>query len=288
MHPIGALGCWATSPTWRAFVWMGLLIASIPASSLASAAPIQLPDSVEPVFESSFEDFSCLATDEPQPNRGLTEDPGAGGCPAGMIPVAGFCIDRYEAALLDVSDPDNPSPWSPYRNPGSTLVVAVSSRSAVPQGAISGQQAAAACQLAGKRLCTDQEWLRACQGPAGLTYPYGNTRLPGVCNDFRASHPMIDYIGPPPWTPEQLQHPCINQQFNTVDRNGANDSCASAEGAFDMMGNLHEWTADPNGTYRGGSYLDTAFNGNGCLYLTTAYDTDYADYGTGFRCCADP
>lgn len=55
-----------------------------------------------------------------------------------------------------------------------------------------------------------------------------------------------------------------------------------------MMGNLNEWTADANGTYRGGYYVDTAINGQGCLYTTTAHDMDYLDYSTGFRCCADP
>jgi sulfatase modifying factor 1 len=39
--------------------------------------------------------------------------------------------------------------------------------------------------------------------------------------------------------------------------------------------------------FRGGYYVDTSLNGNGCLYATTAHDTSYWDYSTGFRCCAD-
>ena len=54
-----------------------------------------------------------------------------------------------------------------------------------------------------------------------------------------------------------------------------------------MMGNLHEWTADPDGTFRGGFYVDTVINGPGCLYATTAHATSHWDYSTGFRCCAD-
>ena len=54
-----------------------------------------------------------------------------------------------------------------------------------------------------------------------------------------------------------------------------------------MMGNLHEWTSDPAGTFRGGFYVDTVINGDGCLYRTTAHDVSYHDYSTGFRCCAD-
>jgi formylglycine-generating enzyme required for sulfatase activity len=61
----------------------------------------------------------------------------------------------------------------------------------------------------------------------------------------------------------------------------------SAVGATDMMGNLHEWVDDEAGTFVGGFYVDTVINGNGCLYRTTAHDTNYADYSTGFRCCAD-
>lgn len=256
-----------------------------PLAMAASATPTL----VDPVYANDFEGFACTASDEPHPNAGLAEEPGDGGCADGMLRVDTFCIDRHEASLLDLTIPAMPVPWSPFRNPETTPVRAVSARFAIPQGTISGDQAAAACQAAGKRLCSNSEWLRACQGPDMLTYPYGNTRLPGVCNDARSSHPVADYFGTPgPWTLEQLQHPCINQQWNTVDRAGANARCVSAEGAYDMMGNLNEWTSDPAGTYRGGYYLDTVINGNGCLNLTTAHDTAYFDYGTGFRCCADP
>jgi hypothetical protein len=54
-----------------------------------------------------------------------------------------------------------------------------------------------------------------------------------------------------------------------------------------MVGNLHEWTSDPYGTFQGGYYLDTQINGEGCAYRTTAHDFDYHDYSTGFRCCGD-
>ena len=53
---------------------------------------------------------------------------------------------------------------------------------------------------------------------------------------------------------------------------------------FDMMGNLHEWTSDPTGTFRGGFYVDTVNNNPGCLYRTTAHTTPHWDYSTGFRC----
>ena len=58
-------------------------------------------------------------------------------------------------------------------------------------------------------------------------------------------------------------------------------------GVFDVHGNLHEWVADVDGTFRGGFYADAVLNGPGCLYRTTAHAGSYHDYSTGFRCCAD-
>ena len=57
---------------------------------------------------------------------------------------------------------------------------------------------------------------------------------------------------------------------------------------YDQHGNLHEWVDDPDGTFRGGFYVDTSLNGPGCLYATTAHDVAHWDYSTGFRCCGDP
>lgn len=226
------------------------------------------------------------ATPMPSPNDGLTtEAPGTGGCPDGMIRVTTFCVDRFEASLVRA---DDGSAWSPYYNPGATPMIAVSVEGAVPQAYIDQIEADDACTNAGKRLCADAEWLRACQGPSGDTYPYGDTREPGVCNDGRSVHPAEEYYGSTdPSVFSMLDDACINQLPESLDPSGENAGCVTAEGAFDMMGNVHEWTADPNGTFRGGYYVDTTLNGNGCLYATTAHDTSYWDYSTGFRCCAD-
>ena len=229
---------------------------------------------------------ACSPDAMPQPNAGLVEAISAEGCPGGMIAIPGpspFCVDRYEGALVLQSDG---SSWSPYVNPGTTPVRAVSLAGAVPQSNINGTQAAAACAAAGKRLCTDTEWRRACQGQQGTTYPYGDTRIPGVCNDARAVNPVVQYFGSDdPSVFSMAGNPCIDQQPDSLARTGAYAGCVTAEGAFDMMGNLDEWTADPAGTLRGGDYVDTVLNGNGCLYVTTAHDSSYADYSTGFRCC---
>ena len=227
---------------------------------------------------------SCVATDLGTPNGVPVEPDGLGGCPAGMTRVDTFCIDRWEAALVATA-PEGPV--TPYAAP-SVPVRAVSAPGLVPSGYVSGVAAAAACAASGKRLCTDAEWLRACQGPTATTYPYGATVIPGLCNDARACHPAVQYFGTnESWIWSELDHPCLNQLPAGLAATGAKSGCVSAEGAYDLVGNLHEWTADPAGTFRGGFYVDTKLNGNGCLYKTTAHSVSHNDYSTGFRCCAD-
>lgn len=232
---------------------------------------------------------ACDEEAAPTPNDGLAEEPLDPACPAGMVAVEDFCVDAYEAALVVLDDGGDPvGSWSPFHNPGSVAVRAVSLAGAVPQAYISGDQAAEACAEAGKELCTDTRWLRACQGPDETTYPYGDTLDPGVCNDARELHPAVEYFGTADaWIWSELGNPCIDQIPDSLHATGQHPGCVTAEGAYDMMGNLHEWTADPAGTFRGGFYADTSINGPGCLYVTTAHNTAHWDYSTGFRCCAD-
>ncbi len=220
-------------------------------------------------------------------------------CRAGMafIPSAalagaasgGFCIDRFEASLRQSSPEGGDRPWSPFLTPERVSVRAVSARGVVPQGYISQHQAAAACAAAGKRLCADGEWLRACRGPRAQTYGYGDRRVQGQCNENHRWHPVVQLFrtaGEALWGHVQMNDPQINQLPGTVALTGAHGGCTNEWGVYDMVGNLHEWTADPAGTFRGGYYMDTAINGNGCNYVTMAHDPSYHDYSIGFRCCA--
>ncbi len=232
---------------------------------------------------------SCDPNVDVQPNVGLTQQSGTGGCSLpGMVRVSSFCVDQYEGSLLEVLDGGATRTWSPYVNPGTRVLRAQSVAGAVPQGYVTQLQAAAACAGAGKRLCTDTEWLRACRGSTSTTYPYGNTRIAGVCNDARSVHPAVELYGTnASWIFSHIDSPCLNQLQPGLDLTGANSGCVTEDRIFDMMGNLHEWTADPNGTFRGGFYVDTVINGNGCLYVTTAHAVTHWDYSTGFRCCSD-
>jgi hypothetical protein len=224
----------------------------------------------------------------PNAGRMLEEPPGIGRCPLGMAPIPGrpACVDRWEAHLVEVLADGAFHSWSPYFNPGDIKIRARSAPGAVPQSYISQIQASQACAEAGKRLCTDAEWLSACRGSKKTQFPYGNTDRPGACNDRRDRHPAIEYLESND-VYARLEHPCINQVPNTVALTGSKSECKTPEEVFDMVGNLHEWTADRNGTFRGGYYVESTLNGRGCDYVTTRHDAIYWDYSIGFRCCAD-
>jgi hypothetical protein len=224
----------------------------------------------------------------PNAGRSLEEPPGIGGCPPGMAPIPGgrACVDRWEAHVVEVIEDGTFHSWSPFFNPGGVKIKARSAPGAFPQSYISQIQAASACAEAGKRLCTDTEWVAACRGSKKTQFPYGNTEKAGACNDRRDRHPAIEYLESNDVF-AKLEHPCINQVPDTVFATGAKTECATPEQVFDMVGNLHEWTADPNGTFRGGYYVEAKLNGRGCDYVTTRHDAPYWDYSIGFRCCAD-
>jgi len=233
--------------------------------------------------------LACDPDAAPTPNEGLVETSHDASCPLGMLTAGDVCIDRYEASLVVIDADDRVlASHSPYIHP-TTTVRAVSIAGAVPQSYIDADTAEQACAAANKRLCTDAEWLRACRSADLHIYPYGDRLQPATCNDARANHPAVEYFGTAdPSVFSMLDHPCILQVPNGIQTTGAHPQCISTDGAFDMMGNLHEWTADPAGTFRGGFFVDTVINGPGCTYATTAHDRSHWDYSTGFRCCADP
>ena len=218
-------------------------------------------------------------------------------CKPGMAEIDGkYCIDKYEAGLIEATASGN-SPWSPFHTPLATSTYrAISMKGIRPQGYISGAQALAACGNAGKRLCTAAEWQRACQGPAPRKYPYGNDYKLQTCNEHSKDGKYVSplnrlYNGKPSYDKATMNDPRINQMPDTLARAGAYDQCANSYGVFDMVGNLHEWTAEKvkgNGVFRGGYYNEAEINGSGCAYKTSAHDFAYHDYSTGFRCCADP
>ncbi|GDX82666.1 hypothetical protein LBMAG42_44770 [Deltaproteobacteria bacterium] len=208
------------------------------------------------------------------------EDTGGPCSPEMALVGESVCVDRWEATIEGES---------PYEVPSGG--VAVSEAGVSPQGYISGEVAAVVCAAAGKRLCSLDEWMLACAGAEGRTWPYGDTYDLYACNDtYSGGHPVVDYFGTSEgvWDTEHMNDPGINQQPGTVAETGEFEGCVTPEGIHDLHGNLHEWVSTPDGTFKGGFYADASMNGAGCSYTTTAHAFSYHDYSTGFRCCGDP
>lgn len=218
-------------------------------------------------------------------------------CPEEMalVPLqdGAVCVDRYEAAVVQVL-PTEEKPWPFDRPVDGVTVRAICKPGIKPQAYISGAQASAACQLSHKRLCTEKEWLAACQGSHGYAYPYGNTYMKGACNEGRPTHPVNDCFGPGSgvFTYANMNDPCCVNLPNSLAVGGAFSACRSEAGIYDLHGNLHEWidatTMSGNGIFKGGFFVDAKLNGAGCAYRTTAHAKTYHDYSTGFRCCLSP
>lgn len=206
-------------------------------------------------------------------------------CLKGMLGVAGrFCVDPWEASLIDKA---TGTPLSPYYPPERKFAIqlaerwerqrllmgdaeaqaislpelpawqrehdpepmAVSKPGVVPNGYLSGLMAARACENAGKRLCRADEWKLACEGEAKQRFPYGARYAQGACNIFREVHPGAALhrnasVG--------LLDPRMNLVVDSggdplLHLTGGTERCKSVwghEAAYDMNGNLDEWVLD--------------------------------------------
>lgn len=245
---------------------------ALPALGAASLAAAKMP---EPQVS------HLVVTPAPSP---VVASRASSPCPSNMAHVGTSCVDKYEASLVEVNADGTEAPFSPHAAPNGHHVRAVSRAGVVPQAHISMIEAKKACSASGKRLCRAQEWKAACKGPEATRYPYGDKRVAGACVDTNRTSPMNVLHGGER-TSRSMNDPLANQQKNTVEKTGALASCTNGYGVHDIVGNVHEWTDD--GSFRGGYYLDTKLNGEGCDYRTTAHAPAYYDYSTGFRCCAD-
>ncbi|MEC8050142.1 MAG: SUMF1/EgtB/PvdO family nonheme iron enzyme [Myxococcota bacterium] len=158
------------------------------------------------------------------------------------IDMETFCVDRYEFPNKKGTMPRVNTTWAKAR---------------------------AACQRAGKRLCTEEEWERACKGPRSNRFPVGNRTVVGACN---VSSPSS---GPASVAPA-----------------GAFSGCKSAFGIVDMSGNVAEWTASswkPGSTdkvVKGGSALQENLTGRCSSRINEVASRRSST--VGFRCCRDP
>ncbi len=146
-------------------------------------------------------------------------------------------------------------------------------------------EARKSCESVGKRLCKRAEWTLACEGPKRAPYPYGWERLPSPCN---VSRPVQEADAKKLVSPGSRAAEIA--RLWQADPIGSHPECVSAFGAFDMVGNVDEWT---DNSEEGGAQVSTLNGGywgpvrNTCRLTTKTHGPEFQFYQIGFRCCAD-
>jgi formylglycine-generating enzyme required for sulfatase activity len=165
--------------------------------------------------------------------------------PFARVSLSSFCIDTYE-----------------YPN----------AKGQQPQTNVSYQEAKQLCQQKGKRLCSDQEWERACKGAAAnqnMAFSYGQTFVDNQCHVQMTEPGMEPLSSPVP--------------------SGTKAECKTAEGVMDMSGNVMEWTSTQghlnSSAYisKGGSYSSGAYASR-CSSLQE-WPPETKSQAMGLRCC---
>jgi len=297
-------------------------VAALPACSEARAvvldrstsAAVPVSSGAAGVDDPSAEASSCSAAQAPTGAPAAAPAAAApSACPDTMVRVGEFCIDRYEAHLVSRAASGEVAVHPYFERPAANVVYEARSGAGVfPQGYVSRTESEAACAQAGKRLCTMNEWQRACRGPRGTTYPHGDRWLPRRCNTDKAHLITLRFGGDPRrWSYGQFNDPVLDQEPGFLARSGEHPGCVGDNGVHDLVGNLHEWVSDVvdatmvrrmeaeaprayqpwragNGVFMGGFFSTHGELGPGCKFTTIAHEPGYHDYSTGFRCCAEP
>jgi hypothetical protein len=194
----------------------------------------------------------------------VTPPPTVDGCPADMAAVGKVCVDRYEAP--------NEKGEMPY----------------ALQTAYDGEEW---CAARGKRLCSEDEWVRACGGPRGRLFPYGDAYKEGVCNDDKGWL-VVRWKRLAHWPQDDALDEAAH--LYRADMSGARSECVSAEGVYDLTGNVAEWVrrSQPSsrpgfdhvlkGCYWSGCFKDPHPT---CAFTNGAHPGTFRTYEAGFRCC---
>ena len=190
-----------------------------------------------------------------------------------------YPVTNAEYAVF-VQETDHPAP--PHWKNGSFAPEDAN----LPVVHVSWHDSNAYAQWAGKRLPTEAEWEKACRGPDGRIYPWGNTFIPDESEET---------------PPETLQ--ILTASLTPV---GTRPATTSPYGVGEAAGNVWEWTADWYQPYpdpkhketqqttdekqkalRGGSWLEvrdsTAERYFRCANRLHA-PPDYRAGNIGFRC----
>lgn len=154
----------------------------------------------------------------------------------------------------------------------------------------SWRQAQLMCREQGKRLCSEDEYNFACEGPEMLPYVTGYVRDATLCTIDREYHRpnhemrLLTYQ-------RCLDDESCRTEFERLDQRhaiGSKLSCVSWAGVVDLNGNVNEWVRRPHKEPPNRSGLKGGWWGpvrNRCR-PTVAFHKEF-DYGyeAGFRCC---
>lgn len=222
------------------------------------------PTPIVPAGAASADAVASASAPPVASSGALTER--AGPCPADMVDVGVACIDRYEAP---------------------------NEKGAKPLLMQTVDDANAFCTARQKRLCNEDEWVRACEGPHHLRYPYGDKFEGGRCNDDgKLLLADWDKLGRWPGAAATEEASRLDQS----DASGVREGCVSEEGVFDLTGNVAEWvlrtrknptnyTHVVKGCFWGRCFREP--HEPACDYVNYAHPAGFRSYEMGFRCCAD-
>ncbi|MHB8420407.1 MAG: protein kinase domain-containing protein [Myxococcales bacterium] len=186
-------------------------------------------------------------------------------CPTGMRYVHGGSFRLGTPASDDLGNfGDRPERRAAVRGYCIDLYEYPNRAGAKPLVSVSYAGATAACEGEGKRLCSEEEWERACKGPDNLRFPYGQAFSARTCGGG----------GKGGLVPA-----------------GTYTACKSGFGVFDMSGNAAEWTSTrfqsgaSDRAVKGGSYQRPDYDLR-CSARQNRQPSSRAS-DLGFRCCAD-
>jgi formylglycine-generating enzyme required for sulfatase activity len=163
---------------------------------------------------------------------------------------------------------------------------------ALPRVLTSWLEAKALCEKAGKRLCTEDEFNFACEGPEMLPYATGYDRPLEQCNIDKP------YVQPDQSRQMATYDKCPTNEFCSSEMKrldqrhaiGSRHTCVSWAGVVDINGNVNEWVEIPGEKHPNRSGLKGGWWGpvrSRCRPTVTFHkEFDYG-YEAGLRCCSD-
>jgi hypothetical protein len=157
-------------------------------------------------------------------------------------------------------------------------------------------QAELHCAKLGKRVCTESEWTKACEGPENKPFPYGYARDAKKCRGDRPyGHPNKQKV--------LDRDPVELERLWQGVPSGSQPECVSDYGVYDLPGNADELAASEttgrapvtiHGRTLSGDYANVTTGGpwylgvrNMCRPKIYTHDESFAYYYLSWRCCQE-